>query len=187
MSTMLLLATAISCALTLVLLYKSVLILMAWLPGVTMAPRSHSDWLILGVVLNFVGSIGDNIWWSMAWYLRLVGDESYQFWFDYGVISNIVFRQGVKIASAHCHLRAAVAFRAMTYDQFRNVRYASFLLFSTSLIALVISLFVDWTIFFLNLRATVGEKLWDSWIPPQIPPGMILQVFQSLGLTATFL
>lgn len=65
------------------------------------------DWLILGVTLGFIGDAADNIYWAIPWTGEFL-DRSWSIpWFHQGVYPNIVFRQGVGMVAAYCHLRGA--------------------------------------------------------------------------------
>ena len=113
------LAILLSIALTVPLLGISIWVLEEWLPSVSSHlafPEfwSARDWLIVGICLSFTGSIGDNLWWGMAWLLRFLHESSWEWWFDHGVYSNVIFRQGFKLAAGYCHLRAAVETGALS-------------------------------------------------------------------------
>ena len=67
---------------------------------------SASDWLILGILIGFIGKLIDNIFWNCAW-------SAYYFkhsteWFEYGQLFNIPFRQIALIVSGFCHTKAAI-------------------------------------------------------------------------------
>jgi hypothetical protein len=83
-----------------------------WLPGNmgdTVGKYSNSvRWLVTGIVISFAASVIDNVWWGIAWSLRYLDDPNWVWWFDHGVCSNIISRQGLKIFAAWCHVKAAV-------------------------------------------------------------------------------
>ena len=64
-------------------------------------------WLILGVVISFIGQCGDNIYWGIAWTLHAIDSPEAEMWFNNGVYNNIPFRQTLGIIAAFCHLKAA--------------------------------------------------------------------------------
>ena len=92
---------------------------------------------MLGVCTSFIGVLGDNLWWAFAWYHRLRGHDEWTWWFDNGIISNVIFRQGIKVISAYCHLKAAVAFGAMTDDELDGISKLSIAVFAVSVLILV--------------------------------------------------
>lgn len=70
--------------------------------------KTPMEWMIIGIVISFVGSIFDNIWWFLAWsyeYIDPSGAEK-EFFFHYGVYSNTLFRQIFGIVGALCHIYA---------------------------------------------------------------------------------
>lgn len=71
--------------------------------------KTATDWLILGIVISFVGSSLDNIYWGITWGSDLLGLESSERWFLNGVYANIPLRQTAGIIAAFCHLRGAVS------------------------------------------------------------------------------
>lgn len=71
--------------------------------------REETNWLILGVVVGFIGSFGDNLYWGYAWTSHFYGWPATQQVFDSGVYSNVFFRQVCTVFAAYCHIRAAIA------------------------------------------------------------------------------
>lgn len=67
---------------------------------------SHG-WFILGVVVSFVGSVLDNLYWAIPWTSSFIGSDNTSFLMSIGVYFNIFFRQGAGIFAAYCHLKAA--------------------------------------------------------------------------------
>ena len=70
--------------------------------------RTPVEWMIIGIVINFTGSIFDNLWWFIAWSYHYIdpSSEGKEFFFHYGVYSNTIFRQLFGIAGALCHIYA---------------------------------------------------------------------------------
>lgn len=105
-------AIIVSLFLSVVCIMLSIEVIALWLPGNmgdTTGKYSNSvKWLVTGIVISFAASIIDNVWWGIAWSARYLNDSSWQWWFDHGVYSNIVSRQGMKIFAAWCHVKAAV-------------------------------------------------------------------------------
>lgn len=99
--------------LTVALLGMCVAVIILWMPGNLQreeSVKSHPSvrWLVAGIVTSFAASIIDNAWWGIAWGARYLGDPSWQWWFDNGVYSNIVSRQGLKLLAGWCHVKAAI-------------------------------------------------------------------------------
>jgi hypothetical protein len=72
----------------------------------SVALRSRSQWLLLGIFLGFAGSDGDNIYWCVAWSAEYLGLESKTALFKTGCWPNIFLRQLAGIFAAYCHMRA---------------------------------------------------------------------------------
>lgn len=71
-------------------------------------PKSPKDWLILGIVIGFVGKLLDNCYWGLAWtaYFEARHDAA-DWYFAYGPVANLFFRQAALIVSGVCHCIAA--------------------------------------------------------------------------------
>lgn len=107
---MLEIANLISLALTVPYLYLCWKVLSYYGKGAWLsARRSHPtavEWLIIGVCVGFLGSALDNIWWGIAWFGDLLGLPFRDFFFTYGVASNVFARQAAGVMSALCHIAA---------------------------------------------------------------------------------
>ena len=68
---------------------------------------SHS-WLLTGVVLGFAGRLLDSIYWMIPWTANYLHFDFVRDVQDFGVFPNLIFRQGLTIASAYCYLRAFI-------------------------------------------------------------------------------
>lgn len=70
--------------------------------------RTNVGWMIIGVEINFVGGMFDNLWWGIAWSGDFVnsGSELREYFFTYGVYSNVFFRQACGLIGAFCHLNS---------------------------------------------------------------------------------
>jgi hypothetical protein len=82
---------------------------------------SHKDktavqWMIIGIVINFIGAVFDNLWWLIAWSFHFVDPVSpYKvFFFDHGSYSNVIFRQICGIIGAMCHIFSGAMARNKT-------------------------------------------------------------------------
>ena len=116
-------AILISLALTVPLVGVSICVLDEWGPSLIHEPRRRftaTDWLVLGICLSFLGSIGDNLWWGVAWATKYLNQPNAEWWFENGVFSNVCFRQGLKLLAGYCHLRAAVETGAMSLQRLHS-------------------------------------------------------------------
>lgn len=68
------------------------------------------DWLIIGIVISFIGKIFDNSYWTAAWTSELYDLKSREFLFTHGNTPNIPFRILSSMAAAWCHIKAAMVF-----------------------------------------------------------------------------
>jgi len=82
-----------------------------WLPSARAAwsreQKTGQDWFILGVAIGFCGAILDNLYWFIPWTASYIEHHATSQLINTGVFFNIVFRQGLGIAAAYCHLKAA--------------------------------------------------------------------------------
>jgi len=65
-------------------------------------------WLLIGVLLGFAGRLLDSVYWMLPWTANYLHFDFVRDLQDFGVFPNIVFRQGLTIASAYCYLRAFI-------------------------------------------------------------------------------
>lgn len=60
-----------------------------------------------GIFRGFVGAFVDNLWWGFAWSFDYLGMEGPRnFFFTYGVFSNVFFRQIATTWAGSLHIRA---------------------------------------------------------------------------------
>jgi hypothetical protein len=83
-----------------------------WLPAARAAAntpeRDANQWFILGVVGGFIGAAMDNLYWFLPWSASFVGEtKAFEELTSLGVYFNVIFRQGLGIFAAWCHIRAA--------------------------------------------------------------------------------
>jgi len=97
--------TIISCFVVVALWYKSAL------RSYRKDEREDIDWFIIGVVIGFVGSSVDNMYWGVAWSADFVRSDSAAEIFKGGVYSNTFFRQACTAIAALCHIKAASEMR----------------------------------------------------------------------------
>lgn len=104
-------AELISLGLTFPTVVLAFAVIYTWLPSARDAWRNTDktgkDWFLLGVAIGFVGASLDNIYWFMPWTAAYMGHDAFQTLTNAGVFFNIFFRQGLGIAAAYCHLKAA--------------------------------------------------------------------------------
>ena len=66
-------------------------------------------WFLCGILIGFIGNFADNFYWTAPWTTHYLGLPESSDLTTYGVFPNIVFRQGLTLISAYCHLRAFTA------------------------------------------------------------------------------
>lgn len=69
--------------------------------------RTDYQWLILGIVVGFLGALLDNLYWGIAWTASYIDSPATAFWFEHGVFANVPFRQLAGIAAGYCHVISA--------------------------------------------------------------------------------
>ena len=76
--------------------------------------KTAIQWLGLGILVGFIGSTFDNIYWSIPWALDYtVGDAATatDYFFQKGAYFNIYARQIALVAAGYCHLRSLIAYK----------------------------------------------------------------------------
>ncbi len=106
------LAEMLSLAMTIPTVVLAIAVVYLWLPAARVAAKEDTrdahQWFILGVVAGFVGAALDNAYWFLPWSASYMGEvEIFQTLTDAGVYFNVVFRQGLGIFAAFCHIKAA--------------------------------------------------------------------------------
>ena len=104
-------AALISLALTVPTVMFAVAVLCIWgkeaLRVFKAGPSNPMEWLIIGVVIAFLGSVVNNLYWGFAWsHTYLSGQELDPTIAHMGVVFNIFFRQVCGILAAYCHLKS---------------------------------------------------------------------------------
>ena len=66
------------------------------------------QWLVVGIVIGFLGNMLDNIFWGIVWMFKFVDESTHQALFELGPTFNVVFRQIFGIFAVYCHLFAAM-------------------------------------------------------------------------------
>lgn len=101
----------ISLSLTFPALFFCILVIMVWgkdSVNSLFKDKSPSDWLIIGVLLGFIGFFIDNLYWGVWWsldYFSIYSDLK-ELLIKYGILVNIMFRQVLVIAAGYCHIKA---------------------------------------------------------------------------------
>ena len=105
-----------------------------WLPSARESwkrdTKTGHDWFIMGVAVGFCGAALDNIYWFMPWTASYLGHPAFSDLTNAGVFFNIVFRQGLGITAAYCHLKAAEV------SSGRKLRFVNSLLVASNLVGL---------------------------------------------------
>jgi hypothetical protein len=65
------------------------------------------DWLIVGILVSFIGKILDGLYWQITWTSVLLNFPIKQLLLDYGTLANIPLRQLPIFLACVCHLKAA--------------------------------------------------------------------------------
>ena len=107
------LAEIISLSLTVPTVLLSAVVIVIWgkssLSALKSKKRTGADWLIMGVIVSFIGSSLDNVYWGLAWGADFLGMASRDALFHHGVYANIPFRQIAGVIAAFCHIRGALS------------------------------------------------------------------------------
>ena len=105
-------ATLISLALTpMTILASAGVVALWWQSGkraLIRSDRRDLDWFILGVLIGFIGSLMDNLYWGIGWAMNYTQHSAWQHWLDTGVYNNIAFRQVSTALAAVCHIKAGI-------------------------------------------------------------------------------
>lgn len=106
-----LVAKSISLAMTAPTVILGAGVIYMWGPASIRAVRTNTldaqGWFVIGVIVAFLGSVVDNIYWSLPWTASFFEMDATGDLMEVGVLFNIVFRQTSGIFAAYCHLRAA--------------------------------------------------------------------------------
>ncbi len=103
----------LSLAGTIPTIWLAAVVLRIWGKDAAAAIRKQKtavSWMLIGVVISFLGSHGDNIYWGIAWVHSYLESPEKEWWFKHGVFSNLIFRQGAGTIAAYCHVRSATEF-----------------------------------------------------------------------------
>ena len=65
------------------------------------------DWLILGILISFIGKVIDAMYWQVTWTSYLKDTNLKQVLLDYGAGANLPLRQLPIVLACICHLKAA--------------------------------------------------------------------------------
>ena len=84
--------------------FSCILVLWCYARSVKMKPDTMPAWLILGIVISFVGELADNLFWNGAWAAYHAKGVDHERWMRYGPVSNSIFRQLFCVVAAACHV-----------------------------------------------------------------------------------
>ena len=131
----------ISGGLTVITILMGVLVIVHWIkPAATALTNKRKmtseQWLILGVVIAFIGQVLDNSYWLLTWTAHFVDHDHPLFvlLFEKGPVFNIGARQICGIAAAYCHVYAAVMI-----DEIKTQKFKTLVLIS-SIVGVIFSL-----------------------------------------------
>jgi len=124
-------AELLSLALTVAGLIWAIEVIRFWGPKAKEAyyakHRTPAQWLVLGIIVSFVGSIIDNLYWGAAWGTNYLGLSMSAPLFQNGVYSNIPFIQVPLVLASVLHVWGAVVHTAdpkqkkKEFNRFRNM------------------------------------------------------------------
>ena len=105
-------AESLSLAMTIPTITLAISVIYLWGPSAREAlfknSRDANQWFILGVVGGFIGATLDNAYWFLPWSASFIGESQlFQSLTEAGIYFNVVFRQGLGIFAAYCHIKAA--------------------------------------------------------------------------------
>ena len=105
------LAALVSLGMTVPTVILAVAVIVKWAPSALRAwkskERTADQWFVIGVTVGFIGALADNVYWALPWTANYLDHPAQVPLFAAGVYFNIIFRQGLGIVAAYCHLRAA--------------------------------------------------------------------------------
>jgi len=114
---------------------KGVVILENWRDG--QRTMSAAQLFAMSFVTAKIGSIGDQIWWGIAWAFHFLDDPTYQWWFEHGVYANILFRQIFSLIGCHLFVEALVTARPSIDPRFYLLAIRGAYILATVLILLL--------------------------------------------------
>ena len=88
-------AELISLGMTFPTIILAIVVTYTWMPSAIKSFKSTStqsqEWFIIGVIIGFIGSIFDNLFWFIPWTFSFIENDLYYKLAPYGIIFNIVF------------------------------------------------------------------------------------------------
>lgn len=84
--------------------------------------RTATTWFAFGVLIGFIASFFDNVYWGLAWAAKYaLGDGEVTDWlFNHGSLFNIGFRQAGIIMAGYAHIKSKSLFDGTSMDSFHN-------------------------------------------------------------------
>jgi len=117
----------LSGGLTILTILLGIVVVKHWGHSAAYAVKSNKrltseQWLIVGVVIAFIGQTLDNTYWLITWTVHYFNSGSIlSLWlFEHGPLANIPFRQLCGIVAAYCHVYAAVMIDETKTYEFRR-------------------------------------------------------------------
>lgn len=98
-----------------VILY-SISVLALWGPKAVEAAsvsrefRTGVDWLVIGIAISFLGTMLDNLYWTVPRTMDFLNMPQFTHFVCIGVYFDIPFRQIADIVAAYCHVRGAAEY-----------------------------------------------------------------------------
>ena len=81
-----------------------------------------TGFMIIGIVIGFIGDAFDNLWWGFAWNAHYFESGNQEFLFENGVYSNVVFRQTLTLIASGFHLTGSYLVACSTGETTSNAR-----------------------------------------------------------------
>lgn len=93
--------------------------------------KSAVQWFAMGIFIGFLGSVLDNVYWSIPWSLDYLNNDNASYFFQRGAYFNIFFRQIAGIAAGYCHIRCALSYNGNEVSEVERKRLHHGLVVST--------------------------------------------------------
>lgn len=107
-------------------------------------------WFLTGIFIGFLGNILDNTYWAFYWgagYLQM--QEPVDALISFGVFPNLVFRQGMTLLAAYCHIKAFIPTENKLLANKVHKIFISTIILGQGYILLLLALKYGW---FLNAK-----------------------------------
>ena len=81
-----------------------------------------TGFMIMGIVIGFIGDAFDNLWWGFAWNAHFFNSGNEEFLFENGVYNNVVFRQILTLIASAFHLTGSYMVATSAVGKMNNAR-----------------------------------------------------------------